>query len=214
MVQELGEQQQQRPAEGYFIGQDGQRNAVTDPVSPTVEERDNGTPVQHGPNDDRLAEQDEEHMSVDGSLSPSESHRSTTILTTSTAGDQSSVGGGSNIAGPSSNPHPGPGGANTGTSHNGPCPFVCSHPGCGARYGTSSKLGHHVRKHIPTAERPFVCQDCPDKRFLHRKDLTKHRQSLRHAQPEFRCHRCGAWFTRLDLLRRHQRDSCRQPEPP
>ncbi|KZT19648.1 hypothetical protein NEOLEDRAFT_1039517, partial [Neolentinus lepideus HHB14362 ss-1] len=34
-------------------------------------------------------------------------------------------------------------------------------------------------------------------------DLKRHLQSLKHNDKEYRCERCGDWFTRIDAMIRH-----------
>ncbi|KAK4959789.1 hypothetical protein LTR10_002677 [Elasticomyces elasticus] len=76
--------------------------------------------------------------------------------------------------------------------------FECHHRDCGKRYTTMAKLNHHKRYHTPDHERP----NC-GARFLFKRELDRHKQSITHAGRHFFCTRCTAGFARADHLSRH-----------
>ncbi|KAK5693887.1 hypothetical protein LTR17_024936 [Elasticomyces elasticus] len=80
--------------------------------------------------------------------------------------------------------------------------FECHHRDCGKRYTTMAKLNHHKRYHTPDHERPNVCDQC-GARFLFKRELDRHKQSITHAGRHFFCTRCTAGFARADHLSRH-----------
>ncbi|KAK5714800.1 hypothetical protein LTR17_017047 [Elasticomyces elasticus] len=80
--------------------------------------------------------------------------------------------------------------------------FECHHRDCGKRYTTMAKLNHHKRYHTPDHERPNVCDQC-GARFLFKRELDRHKQSITHAGRHFFCTRCAAGFARADHLNRH-----------
>ncbi|KAK5738841.1 hypothetical protein LTR17_005776 [Elasticomyces elasticus] len=73
-----------------------------------------------------------------------------------------------------------------------------------------AKLNHHKRYHTPDHERPNVCDQC-GARFLFKRELVRHKESITHGGRSFICTRCNAGFSRSDHLNRHIiKKSCSQ----
>ncbi|KAK3648108.1 hypothetical protein LTR56_002586 [Elasticomyces elasticus] len=85
--------------------------------------------------------------------------------------------------------------------------YVCQYPGCGKRYATMAKLNHHKRYHIPYHERPNVCDQC-GARFVFKRELDRHKQSITHARRDFICTHCNAGFALPEHLNRHIIKKC------
>lgn len=84
----------------------------------------------------------------------------------------------------------------------------CNYTGCTFRRGRREALRHHQRSHIPMAERPYPCPNCP-MRFLYPREvgrhLTTHGIGARHYCPHDRCRYATEGFGRRDHLVRHVR---------
>ncbi|KAK5150214.1 hypothetical protein LTS14_010343 [Recurvomyces mirabilis] len=78
--------------------------------------------------------------------------------------------------------------------------FQCQE--CNKRYATNSKLKHHKRYHTPYEERKNVCEEC-GLRFLFKRELVRHMQTITHGGRPFVCSNCTSAFPRQDHLDRH-----------
>lgn len=209
--EELGVEVQEAGA-GYFIGQEGQRNATPVPVPRPYEGTAWTDTLEHPDPDQSVDTQALNQLPQDvapsgHSWDPEREQRTTTA---SRSEGLSLVDFDPGNAGPSLSHranHP----PRRPRSHRGN--YTCDHPSCAtstATWSTLASLRQHQRTHIPYHERPYWCAICPDQpRFLYRKDLRRHWRHRVHMVPNVQCPDCGGLFPREDLMRRHQR-SCHE----